>query len=323
MMSSYRVLPACWLILTGCIEASEQGPDGGLEDLAKVDCTRNPSHRHCQQPDPNPPEPEEPPPPSLPATCEPLGTPGPLCSAGSRIAPTGTYSDWFWPAVTGGLRSYEWTLNIDFEPPVDGYFWSHQFGFANPGHSAGYVGLQAHGYFAPPTGGFQRTKMALFSVGPGAIAAEPGVPPPDGYAKSGFDTDDGWSIHIKYEWVPCRKYALSVRHLSDESRGQWYGAYVRDTATGVETTIGRMLVPSTWGRLGSQSVMWTERFSGRAMTTCADQEHGSAVFGFPTANGGSVRYSGTGEHFYNPTACPNSRFTHLTSGVRQEMGVPR
>lgn len=256
--------------------------------------------------------------------CEPPGTPGPLNPAGN-ISPTGTYTDWTWPDVPGGRLSFEWTLNMDFEPPNDGYFWAHQFGFAGPGAAAGYIGLQENGYYVadPPNGKPEITKMALFSIGPGAIVGESGVPYPEGRAYADFDGASGWNVHIKYAWVPCRTYALRLEHMMDELNGdQWYGGYVTDTATNVETMIGRILVPAQWGRLGGFSVYFSERFGYAAVASCDLMEHASAVFGAPTANDSTVKPASTNNHFYDPPDCPNSRFTNLPNGVRHEMGVP-
>lgn len=257
--------------------------------------------------------------------CEPHGNPGPLNPAGN-IAPTGTYTDWTWPGAAGDRLSFEWTLNIDSEPPNDGYFWAHQFGFTGPGAAAGYVGLQENGYYIadPPDGNPEITKMALFSIGSGAIAGESGVPYPDGRAHADFDGGAGWNIHIKYAWVPCRTYRLRIAHLMDEppNGDQWYGGYVTDTVTNIETMIGRILVPAQWGRLGGFSVYFSERFGYGAVTSCDILEHASAVFGDPTANGGAVKPASSSNHFYDPPDCPNSRFTDLPSGVRHEMGVP-
>src|SRR5689334_19850051 len=109
----------------------------------------------------------------------------------------------------------------------------------------------------------------------------------------------------------------------DEASGdQWYGGYVTDTVTNVQTMIGRILVPAEWGRLSGFSVYFTERFGFDAVTTCDLMEHASAVFGAPTANGGAVKPVSGSNHFYDPPFCPNSRFTNLHNAVRHEMGVP-
>jgi hypothetical protein len=246
---------------------------------------------------------------------------GPISVPGGDVGPTGTYSDWFWPAEPA-LSSFEWQLAIESEPP-DGYFWSHQFAFEVEG---GYVGLQQNGAYQadPPGGPVEVTKMALFSIAGPAIAAETGdVPYPDGRVYGDFDGAAGWNVHIKYNWLPCRVYQLRIVKLSTETGGNvWWGASVRDTVTDVDTLIGRILVPPGQAWLSDWSVMWTERFGPSALAECSQQGHASATFGRPTANGGAIEPRSTTNQFSDPLHCPNSRFSEVPGGVRQEMGVP-
>lgn len=252
-----------------------------------------------------------------PKACIEVGTPGAFNAAGG-ISVTGTYTDWAFSAAN--LTELAWTLNIDRDLPNDGFFWAHQFGFSNPGGPAAYAGMQDHGFYNPPGGTFANTRVALFSVGEGALAAELGdIKAPDGYVVSGFDTSTGWSTMIKYPWVACRTYALRVTKGETSGANQWWNAYIKDTYTGVETFISRILVPSAWGGIGSGSTVFSERFGYTKINKCADIEYASAVFGKPTAKGGTLL--SFNNHFYNPTDCPNSRFTNLPIGTRHEIGV--
>lgn len=252
-----------------------------------------------------------------PKECIGVGTPGALNAAGG-VAVTGTYTDWAFSSAN--LTELAWTLNVDQDIPNDGYFWSHQFGFSVAGAPAAYAGMQEHGYFNPPSGGVERPRVVLFSVGEGALGAELGdVKAPDGYVKSGFDNSTGWSTMIKYPWVSCRTYAFRVSKGETSGANQWWNAYVKDTYTGIETFISRILVPGAWGGIGSGSTVFSERFSGAAINKCSDFEYSSAVFGKPTAKGGTLL--SFNNHFYNPTYCPNSRFTNLPVGTRHEIGV--
>jgi hypothetical protein len=258
--------------------------------------------------------------PGLIEPCSPGGPAGPVSGSGVDVAPTGIYSNWFWPDTA--LTSFEWQLGIESEP-ADGYFWAHQFAFAVEG---GFVGLQQNGAYQadPPSGPIQVTKMALFSIAGPAIAAETGdVPYPEGRAYGEFDGAPGWTVHIKYDWAPCRVYLLRLVKLSTEADGNvWWGGYVRDTATDVDTLIGRILVPPEQGYLGTWSVMWTERFGPSALTECEQQGYASAIFGTPTANDGAIAPSVADHRFSDQLHCPNSRFSPVAGGMRQEMGVP-
>jgi len=263
--------------------------------------------------------------PLITSTCSLAGEVSPMNPAGAGVGPTGTYSDWTWPAVEGGLESLEWTLGIESEP-TDGYFWSHQFAFAGESGVGGYAGLQMNGGFQadPPSGPVEVTKMALFSIAGPAITAELGdVAYPDARVYGDFDGGEGWNIHVKYEWLPCRTYALRVAEVDLDADGNiWYGGYVRDLVTGDEIYLGRILVPAAWGGFATWSVMWTERFGPAALTDCAQQAHAVATFLAPTGNAGTVVADGPNDHFYDPPSCPSSRFTAVAGGVRQEMGVP-
>ena len=252
-----------------------------------------------------------------PMQCIGVGTPGALNAAGG-VATTGTYTDWNFSA--SNLSQIAWTLNIDKDIPDDGFFWSHQFGFTNPPAPAGYAGIQENGAFAPPSGGFQKARVAIFSIGEGAISGELGdIKAPDGYVKSGFDDSTGVSTMVKYPWVACHNYSLRVTKGDVSGANQWWNAYIKDDYTGVETFISRILVPAKWGGIGSGTTVFSERFGYTAINKCSDFGHASAVFGKPTAIGGSL--VSFNNHFYSTLYCPNSRFTNLPTGVRHEMGV--
>jgi hypothetical protein len=256
--------------------------------------------------------------------CHPAGDPQPFNLPG-EVGATRPYTYWYWPSIE--LTSLEWALNVDFDPPNDGYFWSHHFGFSETTSTtlAGFVGIQQHGTFTadPPDGNTEIIKMALFSI-EGALDAEAGLPSPDGTVHPTFDGAPGFSVHIRYSWVPCRTYVFRMFHIEDEPDGnRWYGALIRDTATGDETMIGRILVPAELGPLGASSIFASQRFGFNQLVACEVQEHASAVFEHPTGNGGMVKPDNKANKFEDPPHCPNARFTELPGAIRQEMGVPR
>lgn len=243
--------------------------------------------------------------------CGDTTTPGPLNSGSTNIAPSGVGSTWFWNSPpTGGFTSLSVPLTIENDPTYDGYYWASQFGFT--GFSGGYFGLQAHGRLG---------KTFIFSIGDAVIKAEYGdILPPNADIQGSFDLKQGISTAARYDWVPCRTYELAmVKEGTDASGNIWWRSSIRDTVTNQTTKLARILVPGSWGNVGSSLATWAERFTGRQMTKCSDQEYGAARFGVPSANGGlaSSRQSGV-----NSGGCPNSRFTDLGSrGVRLEMGV--
>jgi hypothetical protein len=254
------------------------------------------------------------------AQCSFGGTPGPINEAGSTTSATGIYSNWHWPKSLDSVRS---DLVIEHDIPRDGYYWAHQFSFVG-GHG-GYIGMQAHGGFQlnPPGGAVEITKMAIFAVSAVGIAGELGdVASPNARVYSDFDGGSGVNIHVKYDWVPCHTYRMTVAHDGTELNGErWYAGSITDMATGVTTRLGRIRVTAESGKLGTWSVMWTERFGPAPVTDCAVQQHASAVFSEPVGDA-DVTPHGWDHVFANPTYCPNARFTYFAGAVRQEMGAP-
>lgn len=176
----------------------------------------------------------------------------------------------------------------------------------------------------PPNGGVQTENMAVFWISASPIRAELGdVAYPN--ARTYLNPEMGsewWTIHVLYDWQVCRPYHLRVgRHASEPNGDIWYGAWVRDGATHVETFLGRILVPAAWGRLGTQTTMWSARIGYAPVTTCDTAERASAVFGFPAADGGSMLPSTRRSRFSDPPRCSHSRFTEFPDAVRHEVAV--
>ncbi len=250
--------------------------------------------------------------------------PGPLNDAGSEILPTGTYTWWFWNVTE--LTSLSWTLNIDKRTAGQGYFWSHEFYFADGG-GGGYVGLQDNGdYQASPDAGLEITQMVLFSVAGGALQATLGdFQPPVGEVSPGFDGNvpDAFSIHAEYPWSICETYQLRLWVDGTDAEGDfWLAASITDPVTQTASVIGRVLISAGVGGISPETGMWTEHWQtndGVQMSSCAAQAHSSTVFGYPIANESvdAAQY----QDDFGTLQCPTSRFTILDAGIRQEMGV--
>jgi hypothetical protein len=278
---------------------------------------------------PMPTDTTEPPPPPPPA-CGDTATPDMLNAPGGDIGTTKLYTDWNWPAP---IESIEWDLVIESDPKDDGYYWAHQFSFADG--IPGYFGLQAHGgYQEDPTptpsmpGGSQPefVKMALLWV-LGAAEGEVGdIPFPDARAAVVSTGSFDWmTVHARFEWEACHLYHLKLAKQSVSADGDdWYGFWIEDRTLDVETFIGRVLVPATSGPFSSLTTSFTTRIDdapGAPVLTCADPEPASGIFGLPSANEGDVRPLGHKNRFNVPARCASSRFTDLDSGVRQEIGL--
>jgi len=159
----------------------------------------------------------------------------------SIMGPPGTYVWIYWKRDNN--YNFDIDLNVTDAPDVVGsghvIFWAHQFGFVNG--SGGYIGLQVVG----------SQKKAIFSIWD-AITGEPGNPFQEG-------DGHGWQIIINYDWKLNRKYRLRIWEFNVEQNGdEWWLAAVYDYASGVDTIIGKILVPAAWGWLDATSLTWVE-----------------------------------------------------------------
>jgi hypothetical protein len=278
-----------------------------------------------------------PPPPPPPIACAETGTPGVLNTPGMTIGTTTLSTDWTWPTPVDSL---EWDLVMETDPVTDGYYWAHQFSFVN-GLTA-FFGLQAHGGYIDPnaTGPGSQvvdfTKMAVYWIAGPPSDAELGDINQPGMARKAIVTQGNvqWmTIHAKFEWTACDLYHLRVAKESTADSGDvWYGAWILDKTTDVQTFIGRILVPAAWGQISALSTTMTTRIDGAQtappVMNCGDPEPASGIFGTPTANDGQVTPLRHTDRFAVPARCGTSRFTDLTnsasgltSGVRQEIGL--
>jgi len=232
----------------------------------------------------------------------------------SRAAtPQGTYTNWNWNAPAEGYNSFEHNLLIEKVTPDATYFWSHQFQIV--GGDGGYIGLQSHGSRVNGTVG----KTAIFSIFSSGIAGTAGSCIVQQAGFDGYNTS-GTSCRVPFEWVEGRTYKLRVAYMSTDSTGKWWGGWVTDTSTGVETFIAQIKVPTTWKGLGAWSVMWTEYF-GVQPATCDQLPYSKVRFYTPKANG-SILPASTSNFLSTSSTCTNSAITNFTGGTIQEMGNP-
>jgi hypothetical protein len=239
---------------------------------------------------------------------------------GVGVGVTITYTDWIW---TGPFDSLEWELRIEVAPPNDGYLWAHEFSLANG--NTGLITMQANGGYQaePPAGPTVIANIVQFWISGPPIRAELGdIPAPD--ARTSIETQVGlewWTINARYEFETCRTYRFSVaREETEPTGGRWYAGRILDTETGAETLIGRILVQEVWGRFAAPIRSWTNRIGWTPATTCDVPEPAAAIFGVPTANGGSVVPTLRNNRFAMPPLCPSSRITNFPNAVRQEIG---
>jgi hypothetical protein len=254
-------------------------------------------------------------------TCPRPGVPGPLNGGGAELEVTNTYTDFTWSTP---FDSIEWDLQLEKEPVTQGHFWSHGFNFV--GSSAGiFFGVQSRGGYQadPPDGKIETADMVVFWISSSLRAELGDVAYPQGRTYLKPDSgSDWWTIHVLYDLKTCRLYHLRVARQALEANGDiWYGAWIRDGVTNLETFVGRILVPAAWGQLTGETEMWSTRIGFGAVSACSALEPVSALFGFPTANRGALTPTGHSLRFQSPARCASSRFTEFPDAVRHELGV--
>jgi hypothetical protein len=220
----------------------------------------------------------------------------------------------------------EWNVTIETDYEASGYYYAYQFSFTEG--QTGFFGLQAGGGYQsdPPNSSIDFTKIAVFWIAaPAPIRAELGdIPYPD--ARTYLQNELGttwWTIHARYDWQPCRSYRLRIGPESrDESGAVWFGAWIYDPVTELETFIGRMLLPESWGLLSpftSQRTIPIIRLPGPS--SCDEPNSSSVLFSEPRANAGLVLPSLRNHRFASPPRCATSRFTDFEYAVRHELGI--
>ena len=180
------------------------------------------------------------------------------------LGPPGTYVQIFWKRDNN--YNFDIDLNVTDAPESVGsgqaIFWAHFFSFV--GGNRGYIGLQIVG----------SQKKAIFSIWD-AITGEPGNP----FEEQGH----GWQIIIDYDWKLNHKYRLRIWELNVEQNGdEWWLATVYDYSVGVDTVIGKILVPASWGWLDATSLTWVE-YAGYDNCESKNIPYTKAVFFDPYA----------------------------------------
>jgi hypothetical protein len=228
------------------------------------------------------------------------------------VRPRGTYTFWRWPAAAAGSSSLAWDLAVLRDPGPTTYFWAHSWCFE--GGDVGYLGLQAHDRRDDGSAG----KLAVFSVWSAVGCGDnPGC-------HAGVEGTPFWTCRLAYEWQAGRAYRLRVAR----TRPGWWHASVTDLGDGVETTVGGIRVPASWGGLDLSargSSMWMEFYAANApggVAACDLVPHATVRFGAPVAGGGAVAPAGHANRL-GEGDCTNSRVGDDGDGVVvHEMGIP-
>lgn len=125
---------------------------------------------------------------------------------------------------------------------------------------------------------------------------------------------EGMSCTIPYAFVTGRWYKLRVWRLGAGSTGWWWGAWIIDTVTGVESYIGQILAPD-FGNI-DQSKTFTEKYG--TLPPCGQNPYTKATFEAPSVNNGAGSFV-HGTTFMD--ACAYGRITPVDDTVVLEQGT--
>ena len=183
-------------------------------------------------------------------------------------------------------------------------------------HGAAYAGLQTNGYSGPADGWVG--KMALFS----AWGGTGGVSEDGGWGSEFEEGGVGYSVRIPYQWSQDITYRLTIALDEQAGDDSLWSASLTDQSTGEATRIGRVLVPSSIGKI-RRPITFHERYLGPSASP-ADVELSQVRFTNMTANGGSVR--SLRRHHQHVTSVRRHRdlcrHEDIDDGVRTRAGFP-
>ncbi len=232
-----------------------------------------------------------------------------VVSAQKVQALTGAAPSTTWTLPGNNYTNMQWTVRPETDPSPQGWFWANQWWIRHGDgqSSAGYAGLQTVG------SGFG-TKIAIFSIWDALGATVSNV---SGSVCVNFGNEGtGYSCRIPYDWQVNHTYRFDVRKIDVQT----WEAKVVDASTGVESTIGKIIVPSIWEGLGYQTVSWTERYSG-VVNTCDDFNYSRVFFSEPVFDGGTVRPISSTSKINTQADCTHGKVTTMSDGVYQENGI--
>lgn len=222
------------------------------------------------------------------------------------VLPSQPYSSWTWSSANHTDIGQK--LSIQTATPGATYYYADQFIFGSGGDQ-GYIGLQDGSW---PSGG----RAAIFSIWSANAASGANCAT---FGREGT----GWSCRVDaYKWVVGRTYQLRVTKDGVDSGGTWYKGTVRDTATGVLTTMGRIRVPLAWSGMQGH-VSWTEWF-GAPVASCQAIVASKVRWTYPTAQKDTVRITGhntvLGPYWEPPRPCVKGTVTtDVTGAVIQDI----
>jgi hypothetical protein len=176
-----------------------------------------------------------------------------------------------WAMLPAPSVTWNMDQNIQVRQKASATFWASIWKWSNDSQHGGYFGLQTDGSRFDGTTG----DTAIFSIwnANGSRGATCGD-----FGHEG----NGLSCRVPYTIRTDRMYRLRLWRQEYDGLGQWWGAWIKDQATGIETSIGGLRAPT-----GSTSMAGYQNFTeyfGPAVTLPTQVPRSICDFTQPAAN---------------------------------------
>jgi len=200
----------------------------------------------------------------------------------TRADRPGAYVWFYWP--NSGNYNFDIDIAITDAPPT-GIFWAHQFHFQNG--EGGYFGVQC-------TDEGHKVDFAIWGAIDGGQPFE--------------EFGSGRNYLIRYDWKLCYRYRLRIWTAGLDSKGNtWWGAWIYEYETDMETYVGSLLVPSSWGWLTDLSVVWVEYFG----YSSSNAPYTRAIFSNPYSRHAAANSAPKAAQVNYGSTSPNSNICYL------------
>jgi hypothetical protein len=212
------------------------------------------------------------------------------------------------------------TIDLTANAPT-GYFYGTQFYIKGLAAGAGgYLGLQTD-LFNPSVGYVGKGVIGSFFGATGATANTA-----DGsfVVHSTESGSDFWSVRRPYNWVPNHNYLLSVsvNHVGSAGYLHRLTIWVVDQATGVQTQVGIIYLPSTSAGMEPTTISWSELYKPQTFPTCNDIPISRVTYALAWMqlyNYTNQNATGASTSMSTTATCTNSGITDLGGGSYREI----
>ncbi|MBD0707301.1 hypothetical protein BU197_02400 [Streptomyces sp. CBMA291] len=191
-----------------------------------------------------------------------------------------------WPGQWG-YDDFETTITITRDPGFDGRtYWAHQWDYANDSEG-GYVGLQSRS---------GNDKAVNFSIWGASAWRDLGT---GTHCRTFGHEGSGVQCDAAYPWREGVTYRIRIARAGTNG----WRASVTDTRADRTTDVATIVLPHDRGGLRSLTE-WVENFAqgDDQPDSCADVSPATAVYGRPTANGGTVGTTSSSAYTYGNCA---------------------